>query len=96
MPEELRPQNKRKAHVKPNKAKRAKIVPTEVIEQKLKLLEQKEKENPEGEKAVKTGHESDDELEVGVQRCCAIYMIRELNHLRTTMSKWWIRKWTRT
>lgn len=67
MPEELRPQSKRKAVVKPNKAKRAKIVAPEVIEQKLKILEQKEKENPEGEKAAKTGHESDDELEVGVQ-----------------------------
>lgn len=64
MPAELRPLSKRKLGGKPNKAKRIKVVPTEVVEQKLKILEQKEKENPDGEeKSVKGDNESDDDLE---------------------------------
>lgn len=64
MPAELRPQSKRKAATKPSKAKRVKIIPTEVVEQKLKILEQKEKENPEGdERSVKGENESDEDLE---------------------------------
>lgn len=64
MPAELRPQNKRKANSMPNKVKRVKTVPNEVVEQKLKILEQKEKENPEGEeRSVKGENDSEDELE---------------------------------
>lgn len=63
MPIELRPLNKRKNGARPNKIKRAKAVPTEVVEQKLDILEQKELENPEGEeKSVKGDNESDDEV----------------------------------
>lgn len=41
-----------------------KAIPTEVVEQKLNILEQKEKENPDGEeKSVKGENETDEELE---------------------------------
>lgn len=64
MPAELRPQSKRKADAKPSKAKRMKVIPTEVVEQKLKILEQKEKENPEGdERSIKAENDTDEELE---------------------------------
>jgi hypothetical protein len=63
MPAELRPLSKRKAIGKPNKAKRIKVVPTEVVEQKLKILEQKEIENPDGDEKSIKGDESDDDLE---------------------------------
>lgn len=65
MPSELRPQShKRKLTVKPNKAKRARAIPTEVVNEKLQLLEQKERENPEGDdKSVKADNESDEEFD---------------------------------
>jgi DNA-directed RNA polymerase III subunit RPC7 len=64
MPAELRPSSKRKNTARPNKAKRLKAVPKEVVEQKLQILEQKELENPDGEeKSVKGDNESDDEIE---------------------------------
>lgn len=65
MPAELRPQSKRKTLAKPIKPKRIKLISTEVVEQKFKILEQKEKENPEGEvRSVKGENESDEELDV--------------------------------
>lgn len=65
MPSELRPQShKRKLTGKPNKAKRARVIPTEVVNEKLQLLEQKERENPEGDdKSVKADNESDEEVD---------------------------------
>lgn len=64
MPAELRPQSKRKAATKPTKTKRMKIVTPEVVEEKLKKFEQKEKENPDGEeRSVKGDNESDEDLE---------------------------------
>lgn len=64
MPAELRPSNKRKSLIKPVKTKRAKVETTEVVEQKFKILEQKEKENPEGaeDRSIKD-EESDEDLE---------------------------------
>lgn len=64
MPAEIRPQSKRKLTSKPVKVKRIKVVPTEIVEQKMKILEQKEKDNPDGEdKSVKGDNESDEEGE---------------------------------
>jgi hypothetical protein len=63
MPAELRPLNKRKNTAKPNKAKRLKVVSTEVVEQKFKILEQKEMENPDGDEKSVKGNESDEEIE---------------------------------
>lgn len=65
MPSELRPQShKRKLTAKPNKAKRARAIPTEVVNEKLQLLEQKERENPDGDdKSVKAENESDEEFD---------------------------------
>lgn len=77
MPAELRPQSKRKAVTKPTKAKRIKIVPTEVVEEKLKILEQKEKENPEADdKSIKGEEDSEDDLEnVSVDSWCSFGVI---------------------
>lgn len=65
MPSELRPASKRRSPIKqPNKAKRLKAMPTEIVEQKLKILEQKEKEHREGdERSVKGDNESDEDLD---------------------------------
>ncbi|CRL06228.1 CLUMA_CG019062, isoform A [Clunio marinus] len=63
MPAELRPSNKRRSPNKSNKAKKLKVVPSEIVEEKLKILEQKEKENPEGEeRSTKGDNESDDDI----------------------------------
>jgi hypothetical protein len=63
MPSELKPQNKRKLVAKPNKAKRIKNIPKEEVEKKFNILEQKEKEQRDGdEKSVKGENESDEEL----------------------------------
>lgn len=65
MPSELRPQSlKRKLTAKPYKVKRARAIPTEVVNEKLQLLEQKEQENPEGDdKSIKAENESDEEFD---------------------------------
>lgn len=64
MPVELRPQSKRKAVVNHTKTKKVKIIPKEVVEEKLMILEQKEKENPEAdERSVKGEGDSEDDLE---------------------------------
>lgn len=64
MPSELRPSNKRKHLAKPNRAVRMKAMPTEIVDQKLKILEQKEKEQPDGdERSVKGENESDEDME---------------------------------
>lgn len=66
MPSELRPQSrhKRKLTVKPNKVKRARAIPAEVVNEKLQLLEQKEQENTDGDdKSVKAENESDEEFD---------------------------------
>lgn len=64
MPAELRPQSKRKATMKPAKAKRVKIIPNIFVEEKLKILEQKEKENPEtDEKSAKGDEDSEEDVE---------------------------------
>lgn len=64
MPAEIRPQSKRKLTSKPVRVKRVKVVPTEIVEQKMKILEQKEKDNPDGDdKSVKGDNESDEEGE---------------------------------
>lgn len=94
MPAELRPLSKRKATDKPNKAKRIKIVPTEVVEEKMKILEQKEKENPDGEeKSVKGDNESDDDLEnVG----CTLKSVEDKYLLSYRKKDWqkWTKRWT--
>lgn len=63
MPAELRPLSKRKNTTKPNKAKRSKAIPTEVVEQKFKILEQKEMENADGDEKSVKDNESDDEID---------------------------------
>ena len=64
MPAELRPQNKRKSQAKPNRIKRIKAIPSEEVEKKIKILEQKEKEAKEGDdKSVKADNESDEEFD---------------------------------
>lgn len=63
MPTELRPLSKRKNTAKPNKAKRVKAIPTEVVEQKFKILEQKERENPDGDEKSVKDNESDEDIE---------------------------------
>lgn len=72
MPSELRPQSKRKSTTAaPNKAKRIKVVPTQIVEEKLKILEEKERQNPDGDdRSVKAENESDEEVE-NVSSFCA-------------------------
>lgn len=90
MPAELRPTNKRKgAIVKPVKAKRIKAIPKEVVDQKFNILEQKEKENPEGDdKSLKADNESDEEIEnVSSGSFCVIRLFNWLLGFRMMMRK---------
>ena len=93
MPAELRPQSKRKLTMKPAKAKRIKAIPTEVVEEKLKILEQKEKENPD-DRSVKGEDDSDDDLE-------NVSLFRQLQNVIETSfncrkkKRWKIKRWTR-
>jgi hypothetical protein len=98
MPTELRPSSKRKNTARPNKAKRLKAVPKEVVEQKLKILEQKEMENPDGEeKSVKGDNESDEEIENVSDDCRIverIFIEFETNLNRRKTKRWETRRWT--
>lgn len=96
MPAELKPQSKRRANMKPSKVKKLKVIPTEVVEQKLKILEQKELENPDGERSVKGDNDSDEDVErVSVFN----YVLRRgFNYFyyffRRKRRTWKIKRWT--
>lgn len=99
MPSELRPQSKRKStNATPNKAKRVKVVPAQVVEEKLKILEQKERENPEGDdRSVKAENESDEEVENVSQFSLFDFEYKFIYFfLLRMMTKFKIKRWTTT